>query len=403
LIRFIVNSFIFKKAILITSIFVIIFIGASITFDYLWRPESFVILKNLNLVYMPPPAYDNITKINLKLEDFNKVTIEGNKKFKLCGSNKQSDYYDTIFLKFPELQSECLNKYFLKFDSSQFNDSLYIVVSKSTKENIYWKQIFLSSVFIEKLNSFSNNSDFKIENKQLLEQSILENNDSLIQLVYKYFNENANSLGLGNCGRNSDVFKSICEKYNVPCRMLSLQGGDALYAGLDKTLGYPYHAICEVYSSKIKKWFVVDPSYGVTYSDERELQNAIEISKALFFNKINGISQDSVLVTKSSILDRDYFKYYENIYYESNYHPNKVTRKILRLLYKKFEPGLYQYSSNISNIKDGYYYVGLKTILFLMILVLHFNIIMYLVIKRLIMAKRKPNIIKHDRKYSSAR
>jgi len=399
--RFIINSFVFKKAIIITAFFIALFISANYIFDYLWYSDSFVILNRLDLVYKPPLEYDNITKINLKLENFNKVSIEGNKKFKLVGSSKNYDYYDTVYLNFPEHQVELLNKFFLKFDYSQYNDSIYIVVSKSNEENVYWKQIFLSSVFIDKLNEFDNSPYFKIENKHFLNEAMLDNNDSLIQLAYNYFNENKNNLKLGNCGMNCSAFKIICEKFNVPCRILILQGGDALNAGLNVSLGYPFHVICEVYSSRIKKWFVVDPSYGVTYSDEKELQNAVEISNAVFFNKMNRITQDSVLTTKTANLDRDYFKYYENVYYNTNYEPGLIIRNVIRYFYKKFEPRLYQYSSNISKTKDGYYYAGVKSVVFLIILISHFNIILFIVVKRLVMAKREPGIKKNDRKYFS--
>lgn len=389
MIRFIVNSFLFKKALYITLILIGVFVGASYVYDYLWKQESFFILKNLGLVYRPPLEYDNATKINLKLEDFNKISIEGNKKFTLVGSNKKSVYYDTVLLKFPEQQNEQLNIIYLKFDAAPNTDSIYIVVSRSDKEKVFWKQIFLSSVYIEKLNSFSSINNFKVEDKQLYVENIINDNDSLIKQVYKYFNENVNCLNLGNCGKNSQVFKSICDKFLVPCRIVSLQGGDALYTGLDKTLGYPLHAVCEVYSSKLKKWFVVDPTYGLTYTDEKEVQNAVEISKALFFNRIHRLSQDSILVTKSSFLGRDYFKYYENIYFETGNYYGFTARNILRIFYKNFNTRLYQYSSNISNVKDGYYYAGIKTIMYLIIVALHFNIMMYLILKRLVTAKKK--------------
>jgi hypothetical protein len=277
-----------------------------------------------------------------------------------------------------------LNKFYFNFENSPNTDSIFLVVAKSDKENFYWKQIFYSSVSVKNLNDFSDAPDkFRINPEKLVAGNILYDNDFIIQDVYKYFNSHIDSIGVAECGTNCINFKSVCDKFNLPCRIISLQGGDAIKSGFNNLLGYPLHVICEIYSTKFSKWYVVDPTYGFAYTKDKGPLNAVEISNKVFFKREKEISQDSVLTTKRSLVGKDYFKYYENLYFESNYRINFVIAKIGGVFFGKLKPEAYQYSNNLSAFRNGYYYVGIKSVTYLLILILSINLIVILLLKRI--------------------
>ena len=60
---------------------------------------------------------------------------------------------------------------------------------------------------------------------------------------------------------------------------------------------------------------VIDPTYGSTYLSLWVPLNAIEIANREHFRNADDIIQDSVLVTRNTELGKDYFKYYENIFF----------------------------------------------------------------------------------------
>jgi hypothetical protein len=356
----------------------------NISFDVFWEDASTLPLTNLNDVYNPPKEYDKEKKINIKLQGLNKISIEGNSRFKRIGSNKPADIYDTVEIYLPQEEYSTNNHYYFQFENSSRIDSVYLVVSKSDKKDFFWKQIFFSSVFINQLNNFSESSDnFRINENMLVENKILENNDTLINWVYSFYNNHLDSIGFSECGTNSSNFKAVCVKFNVPCRIISLQGGDANKPGFNNQLGYPLHVICEIYSSKFNKWFVVDPSYGFIYIKDKIPLSAVEISNKVFFNREKEISQDSILTTKRSLLGRDYFKYYENLFFTSNYKLDLVTAKLGRMFFGKFNPKVFQYSNNLNTLKNGYYYVGLKSVIYLLIMIISVNFVVFLLSKRL--------------------
>lgn len=388
--KFIIESYSFKKILLITAVFIGLFYLSSRLFDILWGSRSSIPIINLEDVYKPPVWYDNFSRVNFKLLGRDKLCIEGNKRFRLKDSQKDLNFYDTVFIKYPESAFEFTNSIYLQFEDSPFPDSIALVVSKSDNPNIFYKQIFNSSVIVNNLNGFSKDpSVFRIKKEDLVSDMLLQDNDSLIKAVFSYFNDNKDNLGLAECGTNSEIFRNICFKFNLPCRVIGLQGGDADQAGYDNYIGYPLHVVCEIYSSKHKKWYVVDPSFGFRFRQNNipDYLNGVEISKKYAFNKENDIVADSVLYTKRTVVGRDYFKYYENIYYKLGM--EYVTlRRFLRVFYPEFNYHTYHYSNYYPPVKNGFNYIGVKTFMYFFLLILYINSIMFLFIKRLVNVKK---------------
>lgn len=347
---------------------------------------------NLNNIYALPLEYNNVTKINLKLINDNNIAIEGNKKFVLLNKQKtNSDYFDTIAINLPIDGYDSNNKIYIKFDDAPAKDSIILVVSKSDKQNMYWKQIFYSSVFVNKLNAFSEDKEkFRINKDNLVSGDLLINNDSLIGTVINYFNSSKDTLKLGECGTNSTTFKAICDRHSLPCRIIGLMAGDAYSAGFNYELGYPIHALCEVYSSRTKKWYVIDPSYGFRYKKRGadDYLNAVEISNKFFFGRDEDIIQDSILFTKRTLVGRDYFKYFENIYYTSGLKKNFIANKVSKLFYRKFDYEYYQFTNIMQANKDANNYLMLKSAMYLFLVLLYFNGILFIFLKRLYKVKK---------------
>lgn len=398
--KFLIKSYVFKRIILISFIFlVLIFYGVNKLFDSIWTNQASIPLLDLEYVYKPPRNYDNFKKLNVKIINKTKFGIESNKVFKIAGHQKNYDYYDTTDIQFPGETSDITNKIFIEYPDTK--DSIFLVIAKAIEKDIFWNQIFLSTVIIEKLNEFSDNpAEFRVNENTLVEQPLLDNNDTLIYKVLNYFEMYKEKLQLGDCGANSAVFRDICTKFNLPCRPVGLQGGDAVKEGYNNYVGYPAHAMCEIYSSKYKKWYVIDPTYGLRFRNAgtEDYLNAIEISNMLFFHREKFIIQDSVLSTKRTMLGRDYFKYYENIYFLKNEKVKEPLSTVLRVFFSKFGYNSYHYTNHLIPLNNGFYYFGTKFFVYILLIILYFNVVLTLMTRRLFSAK-KPNHFINDGKH----
>jgi hypothetical protein len=370
---------------------VLCLIIGSIIFDYYWGSSSSIPLLNINSVYGPPKEYNNETKINLKLLPENRLVVQGNRKFRLINSEDGYRYIDTLMLTRPQSVFSHTNKIYLNFENLNNTDSIYLVISGPNDNGKFYNQVFFSSVVIDKLNKLSDD-DFNIDFSALLQNPLLENNDTLINSVFLYFNSNAQNLGLADCGKNSSIFKKICDDFKLPCRIIWLQGGDMAEPGLDIRLGYPLHVVCEIYSSHNKNWYVVDPTYGIRFKekDNESYLNAAEISNLFNFKNSDKVIQDSILINRTSIVGKDYFKYYENVIYWNNWLNNSLIKKFLLKAYPDFNHFLLLYSGNFSFKKNGLYYFGLKTFMYFIILIFYINMLVLVLFKRLFSAKRHP-------------
>lgn len=365
-------------------------------FDLAWGSSTTIPIVNLQDVYSVPVEYDNSKRINLKFISKDKIGIEGNKKFRLENKQTGFEYYDTLQISYPDTSFNLINKLFFRFEDSDVLDSIYIVVAKSPVKEIYYNQIFYSSVIISTLNRFSDEpSQFRIDPSKLVSKELLHDNDTLINQALTYFNSNIDNLGIAECGRNCDIFLSICKNYNVPARMINLQGGDVNQVGLNDKIGYPLHVVCEIYSSKHRKWYVVDPTFGFRFKEHsfKDYLNAVEISNKESFNREDEIEQDSILLTKRSLVGKDYFKYYENVIFSKPEWKNRFLKEFILIFYSKFNFYLYLFSNNFPIVKNGFYYFVLKTFMYFFMLVLYINAVLFLFLRRLFLVKKPKHTI----------
>ncbi len=381
---------------ILTVAFLILSYFAGKIFDHNWDITSSVPLVNLNLVYAAPNEYNNFSKLNLHLISENFVAVEGNKRFKLMNDRGETKgiytYLDSVLISRPDTGHDYINKIYLNFEDQTGTDSIYLIVSKSGVNGIYYNQIFYNSVTINKLNELSTDTEeFRINQLSKVDPYLLKNNDSLINSAFKYFNENASNLGLAECGTNSSIFNRICKTFNVPSRIVWLQKGDEGDAGFGNKLGYPLHVVCEVYSSTQNKWYVVDPSNGSRFreSGKNSFMSSVELSASYFFGNINEIEQDSVLVLKNKNVGYDYFKYYENVSLGNPYIiENILLKKFFAIAYSKFNHGSLLYSNNLPFKRNGYYYFGLKSFLYFVILIIYVSSVLFLFANRLFSVKK---------------
>jgi len=389
LIRFILHSYVFRRIIILELVFITILWTSNKIFDLIWGCTSTVPLNNLNDVYDPPLNYDNFNKVNIKLLGLDTICIEGNKRIKDPNSSKTYEFYDTLGIRLPDTTYGYTNKIFFKFENSVYPDSIFLVVSRTDSKDIFWKQIFFSTVTINNLNKFSEYPEkFRTNYTKLVDTDLLKDNDTIINQAIEFFNLNKDNFEQGDCFTNSKNFNEVCDKFALPCRILFLQGGDANYFGYNDHIGYPIHAICEVYSSKSKKWFVIDPTYGFEFKKENSLLNAVEICNKIFFGREKEIIQDSILITKRSLVGRDYFKYYENIFYTSNEVISHFKSGIYKYFYKNYNFSTYQYTNKMLPKQDGFYYIGIKSSLYLILFILNINFILFIIAVRLLQYKR---------------
>jgi hypothetical protein len=392
--RFVIQSYVFKRIVPYTIVLLLLVMVTNKLFDYFWNTGVSIPLLDINNVYKPPRQYDNYTRINLLLTPEKKVAIEGNKKFRIWGKQKGFDFYDTTGIKFPEQTLDVTNNIYLEFENSNIKDSIMLVISKGPEKDIFWKQIFLSTVIVEDLNQFSNDPDkFRVNENTLVEPLLLSNNDTLISKVINYFETHKEKFGLGDCGKNSETFRDICIKFNLPVRIIGLQGGDADQPGYNGDIGFPLHAVCEIYSSKLNKWYIIDPTYGLRFRNPGadDYLNAIEISNMFFFQREKFIIQDSVLSTKRTLMGRDYFKYYENIFFREHYNVIRFGNKFMKIFYSKFNYDVFHYTNRLLTLKNGFYYFGAKTFVYFLISIFYFNAILLVITRRLFSAKKPKN------------
>lgn len=391
MIKFILESYSFKRILILTVISIAVLFLLSTLFDKAWGSSSYIPTISLNSVYSFPVEYDNFNRINLKLINKDNIAIEGNKRFSRKNSNKPNDYYDTVSFSYPDSSFDKINKIFIKFEDSGEYDSVYFVVSRSQEEKIFYNQVFYSSVHINSLNEFSKDpAEFRINKSILVNDELLISNDTLINQVFSYFNSNMDKLGIAECGRNCVIFQEICIKFGVPCRLVNLQGGDNDKVGFSDNIGYPLHVVCEIFSSKHKKWYVVDPTYGFRFklSAFNDYLNAVEIANKHTFRREDEIVQDSILLTKRSLVGKDYFKYYENVVFSMPEWKNRVLKKLFNIFYGNFNYYLYLFSNNFPIVKNGFYYVGIKTFMYFFLLILYINAVLFLLMRRLFLVKK---------------
>jgi len=391
LIKFILESYIFKRFFILSVVFVLLLIVAGKIFDKLWNSSTAIPIVTLKEVYSPPAGYDNFKSVKLKLVSKFKVAIEGNKKFKLKDKQGDLDFYDTVSVEYPGEEFDRTNKIFFRFEDTPNYDSIYLVIAKSEIPDTYFKQIFYSSVIVSTLNEFSDNADeFRIDDSKLVSHDLLVNNDTLINSVFDYFNSNIDNLGIAECGTNCQILMRICKDFGVPCRMINLQGGDIDQTGFYDMLGYPLHVVCEIYSSKQQKWYVVDPTFGFRFRHKNSstYMNAVEISNNHTFLRGDEIYQDSILLTKRTLVGKDYFKYYENVVFTKPEWKNRYLRKLVSVFYGNFNYYLYLFSNNFPGIKNGFYYIGMKTFMYFFMLILYINAVLFLLLRRLFLVKK---------------
>ncbi len=391
MLKFILVSYSFRRILILTGIFTgFLFIFSKI-FDQAWGSSSSIPIVNLYDVYSVPEEYDNNSNVNLKQLSKDLIAIEGNKKFRVIGHQTDPQYYDTVKVVYPDTSYNKINKIFLKFEDSDNLDSIYIVISNSQEEKLYYNQVFYSSVIIQRLNKFSEEPDeFRIDNTKLVNKDLLQDNDTLINEVFNYFNTNIAMLGIADCGKNCTIFLQICNNFGVPGRIVSLQGGDIDQVGYNDKLGYPLHVVCEIYSSRHQKWYVVDPTYGFRFKHKvfQDYLNAVEISYKHTFRREDNISQDSILITKRTLVGRDYFQFYENVIFSKPEWKNRFLKKLVRVFYSNFDYYIFLFSNNFSVVKNGFYYVGIKTFMYFFMLILYINVVLFLLLKRLFLVKK---------------
>jgi hypothetical protein len=394
--KIIIRSHTFRRVIYISVLFAVILYVSNLFFDKSWNDKCMKPLADIETAYKIPDEYYNLPAVNLKLLNSGMLGIEANQKFEILGSGHDYGYLDSVHVTGPDSAFSFNNRIYMRFEYRDFNDSIFYVVSHSTNEGIFWNQVFYSSVRIKHLNRFSYNPyNFRINPGKLVPQDILNDNDTLVKQAINYFNNNAPSLGLATCGTNCRILKSICEKFSLPCNIIMLQGGDSYELGYDVKTGYPAHVVCEIYSSKFKKWFVMDPSYGTVFLENRVPLNAVEISNRVYFNRDSSITQDSVLVTRS-VLGKDYFNYYRNVYFKSPVIPNIFVRQVIKYFYKNYYYLQLHYSEKIPHKRNGSQYIEEKTIMYLLIAFLYIIVVFLVMTGRLYILKLKTNSINHN-------
>ena len=116
--------------------------------------------------------------------------------------------------------------------------------------------------------------------------------------------------------------------------------------------------------------------------------NAIEVSNKHTFHREDEIVQDSILLTKRTLVGKDYFKYYENVIFTKPEWKNKYLRKLVSVFYGNFNYYLYLFSNNFPGVKNGFYYIGLKTFMYFFMLILYINAVLFLLLRRLFLVKK---------------
>jgi len=382
---------------IVTIILVIVMWVSSKVFDSMWASKCYKPLMDLEEVYRPPAEYDNIARVKLKMVDEHILGIMGNRKFTLVPNGngmlgpESADYYHTTSVSYPnEVSGSLMNKIYLRFEGYNGPDSIHLVTTKSYRGGLKWNQIFFSSVAVAEINDFSpESSSWDANTDNLVDKKLLEDNDTLINLSIGYFNAGEDTMKMYDCGATARIFKSVCEKFALPCRIITLQNGKSGSTGLGDEVGYPVHAVCEVYSSRLKKWYVIDPSFGLRFrnSTDGKFLNAVEISNRTFFEDERSIVRDSILFTVRRPVEFAYFPYYNNVLYNFKEDQDKWMEKVLKYLFKNSDLNVIHYSNQLKASKDAIYYMSWKSIMYIVFGFIYISTLIFLITKRRIKDK----------------
>ena len=338
---------------------------------------------NLENIDKPPFGYDNIPRIRVKMTDTQRLRFEANKRFIFLVGNKNYTYSDSISVALPDSGVK-LNRIYFKFEGSNSTDSMHLIVTKS--EGGYYRQISYCSVEIYDVNNILpvDSMLFRINPNNLVGKDLLENNDPLINKAFLDFNLEYRVKPAGDCGTLSKNFKNICAAGYVPCRLVGVHGGDHFEPGFGNTVGFPIHLMCEIYSSKQKKWYVVDPLYGVRFRNpfSSEFMSAVEITNLYESKSQGGILLDSILASKVSPLPEDYYQFYDNIYYPTNYVANKIFKKIMDVFFGKYNYNFYHYAHSTTSF-GGRSYLILKLAIYFILTIIYINFAYIFVVRKI--------------------
>jgi hypothetical protein len=382
-----------KKILVVTAVFAAVgWISGSI-FDSLWASRCYIPLTELDDVYRPPREYDNIAKIKLKMVDEGTLGIMGNKKFAIipeataAPDPRTVNNYHTVSISYPNEPSGSLkNRIFLTFEDYAGPDSIHLITTKFVEKGLQWNQIFLSSVAVSQLNSFDGaTGSFEVDPNNYVDRKVLSDNDTLINLSIAYFNAGKDTMRIHDCGEAGRVFKAVCDRFELPCRIITLQNGNSGAAGLGKEVGYPLHVVCEVYSSRLRKWYVIDPSFGLRFGNSLNgnYLNAVEISNRNFFKDEQGIVKDPILFTVRNPADIAYFNYYNNVLYSFDGEQSKLVEVVRKYLYKKSNLTVFHFSNELKPGRNALYYVGLKSVMYAGFGFVYLSTLIFLLSKRI--------------------
>ena len=72
---------------------------------------------------------------------------------------------------------------------------------------------------------------------------------------------------------------------------------------------------------------------------------------------------------------------------------NKYLRKVVSLFYSRFNYFLYLYSNNLPIVKNGFYYVIIKTFMYIFMITLYINAIINFTVKETFPSKKTKKLI----------
>ena len=94
-------------------------------------------------------------------------------------------------------------------------------------------------------------------------------------------------------------------------------------------IGYPLHVVCEIYSSKNQKWYVIDPSFGSRF--KRRSYMIISVQLKYVISKVSEgiakLNRTAFYLTKKSIVGKDYFKFYENVIFTNHVVEKQISKE----------------------------------------------------------------------------
>ena len=117
MLRFLFHSYIFRRVLLATVGFFVFLLILDKVFDLTWKTVCLAPVTNLKDIYKTPQQFDNFSKLNLKLEAPDKMSLEANKRFIIAGGSKAFDYYDTVNLIRPDKEYAHTNTIYIYFEN----------------------------------------------------------------------------------------------------------------------------------------------------------------------------------------------------------------------------------------------------------------------------------------------